>query len=51
MGMVILFNCRMLHLFPPISSADGITHSDADLHRYPRQSHRPPQRYADYVLH
>ena len=36
---------------PPIGSADGITHSDAGLHHYPRRSHRPPQCYADYVLH
>ena len=36
---------------PPTGSSDAITHTDADLHRYPRRSHRPPQRYADYVSH
>ena len=25
--------------------------SDDQEHRYPRRSHRPPQRYADYVAH
>ena len=23
----------------PVGSSDGITHSDADLHHYPRRSH------------
>ena len=36
---------------PPVGSDGEITHTDVDLCRYPRRSHRPPQRYNDYVLH
>ena len=36
---------------PPVGSDGEITHNDADVCRYPRRSHRPPQRYNDYVLH
>ena len=36
---------------PPVGSDGEITHTDADICHYPRQSHRPPQRYNDYILH